>query len=265
MQGIKQILKTSEQFVTNNSPALLTAVGVVGTLSTAVLSARAHVQATDVLRKAEAYQNEDNGTYKDLGPLTFQDKTRLTWKLYIPPVSIAAITCTSIICANRIGTRRAAVLAAAYATSEKAYDEYKDKVIEKFGENKEREVRDEVAADQLKKNPLSQEALASAPEDRDWFYDARCGRYFQSTIEDVKAAQNHINYILNQEGDVSLNTFYSWLGVNTVPDGEELGWRADKGLVELTFSSHLMENGRPATVLNFRLQPIRNYDSAYGA
>lgn len=259
MQNLKHYVRLVEKFTTDNSPALLTAIGVAGTISTALLSGKAHVRATDIRRREQGkYAALD--TRKDV----FKAQAKDVWKVYVPPISVAAVTCTAIVSANRIGTRRTAALAAAYATSEKAFDEYKDKVIEKFGEKDEEKVRDEVAADQLRKNPQSPDVLANADEDdKDWFYDERHGRYFRATRAQVDAAVNQVNHELNINGDVSLNTFYSWLGVNTVPEGEELGWRADKGLVDIHFSSHLRENGRPATVMTFRLQPIRNYDSAY--
>ncbi len=132
----------------SNSPEILTALGVSGVVITAYLVGKASFEASDIIREDESVRV----------PLRIEkplkERTKRVWKLYIPAGTSAAMTVSAIILANRIGTRRAAAMAVAYNISEKAWGEYKDKVVEKIGVNKERSVRDEVAQDRVNANPV---------------------------------------------------------------------------------------------------------------
>jgi hypothetical protein len=263
---IRTIAKRSERFVTDNSPAILTAIGVVGTISTALLTGKAAVKSHELLKEQEAEWERLKGhpTYARDNEVWEERKAKLglVWTVWIPPVASACVTCSAIIFANRIGTRRAAAVATAYAMSEKAFAEYKDKVVETIGKNKEQKVRDDVAQDRVTKNPPSREILMVGG-DESIFYDKYTGRYFKSTMEEVKKAQNHLNHIVLNDGYASLNDFYSWVGLNNTPAGEELGWTSDK-LLEIFFSTTMTEEDKPCIVVEFKTDPIRNYYKVHG-
>lgn len=256
---LRTIAKTGEKFVTDNSPAILTAIGVVGTVTTAILSGRAAVLASNALADAE----NESLPHKELDN---KEKFKLLWPIMLPPVVSGAATCTAIIFANRVGTRRAAAMAAAYATSEKAYSEYRDKVVEKIGRDKEEEVRSEIGRDRLAKNPPSGQLMSNL-EGRALFYDKYTGRPFPSTMETIKSAQNYVNnQLLNGDGYVSLNTFYSWLDLDNVPIGEEVGWTSED-MLDLSFATTMVTYNnmeQAAVVVEFRTEPIRNYWKAHG-
>ena len=116
--------------IEQNSTGILTGVGVAGTISTAVLTARASFKAAEVLR-------EDKERVLPEIDLETRYKIKRVWKLYVPPVAVGIITISSIILANRVAGKQAAALAAAYSVSERALSEYREKVIEKIGESKE--------------------------------------------------------------------------------------------------------------------------------
>src|SRR5690349_5429579 len=97
------------KFTADNSPTILTALGAVGTLTTAYLAGKASFKAAQILDDYDTISIQENRP-----PLDAKDKVAVVWKLYIPAASTAIVTVTSIILANRIGTRRAAALAAAY-------------------------------------------------------------------------------------------------------------------------------------------------------
>lgn len=248
---LHEFAKRAEKFAADNSPAILTAMGVTGTLTTAYLTGKATFKAAELI-------NEEKHAREVIRPVTDREKFELVWKLYIPAASTATLTIACIITANRIGTRRAAAMAAAYSISEKAIAEYKDKVIEKFGESKEREVRDEVAADQVRRNPVGRNEVVITGNGTVLFLDSYSQRYFDSDMESVKHAQNEVNYMVNNNFYASLNDFYDKLGLSRIPIGDEVGWNTD-GLLDIVPTTTVSDDNRPCFVLNFKVDPIRDY------
>lgn len=257
---LRDIIIKTQKIATDNSPAILTAIGVTGTLTTAYLTGKASFKAATILDEAQLEKNGER--YKtDDAPfvrLTTKEKAQLIWQLYIPAVITGTLTCTAVICANRIGSRRTAAMAAAFSLSEKAYDEYKEKVVEQIGKNKERRVRDEIAQDRVDANPPKNQAIIATGKGDILFMDSYSGRPFESTMEDVKAAQNDTNYLVLNDGYASLTDFYNKLGLSSTKISDDLGWNSDK-LLELEFSTTMTDDERPCIVVDFRVAPIRNY------
>lgn len=231
------------RFATDNSPAILSGMAAVGTLTTAYLTGKATLKAADILRDESQH-------------LESREKVALTWKMYMPPASAAVLTIVCIILANRVGTRRAAALAATYAISEKAFSEYKEKVIEKIGAPKEQVVRDEIAQDRVNRHPLSETVIIG--EGSVLCHEAFTGRYFLSSMEELKKAQNDLNYRVLNDYYASLTDLYNLLGLPKTSMSDEVGWNSDQ-LLELNFSTTLSENGRPCLVVDYQAVPIRNF------
>lgn len=243
------IAKKLEKLAVDNSPAILTAIGITGTVTTAYLTGKASVKAHRILEEQR----------KTIDDMTVREETKLVWKVFAPPVVSGAATITCIICATRIGTRRAAAMAAAYSVSEKAWAEYKEKVVEKLGHEKEEKIRAEVAQNRIDKNPVSTREVIITGGGDVLCYDSISGRYFQSNVETLRRAQNDINQQILTDMFASLYDFYNKIGLPTTPYSNEVGWNADV-LLELEFSTVLAEDGRPCISLEYRLFPIRGYD-----
>lgn len=243
--NLGRIARSLSKTVSDNSPVLLTALGVAGVATTAYLTGKATAKAVRVLDKEP---NADT--------LTLKERTLLLWKLYIPAVTTGAATCGSIVLANRIGTKRAAAMAAAFFTSERAFDEYREKVAETIGKKKEQDIRDEINKDAIKNHPIAQTLVVA--ENESVCLDKYTGRVFNADMETLKQAQNDANYQLLNEGFLSLNEFYSKLGLDHIPIGEEVGWNSDK-LMDLLFTSGLNEKGRPILVMDYAVVPVRNF------
>lgn len=252
------LTKQAEKLVADRSPLILTAIGVTGTITTAVLTGKAAVKAhiildTEVYSASTAYDHEN---------ITWRDEVKAVWKVYIPPVTVGALTITSIVLASQIGTRRAAAMAAAYAVSEKAFVEYKEKVVEKIGENKERMVRDDLAQDQVTENPVTKSEIIITGGGGVLCYEPYTGRYFHSDMESLKKAQNDLNYQVLNNYYASLSDFYDLIGLPRTEMSDEVGWNSDE-ILELAFSTVLSDDGRPCISINFKTVPIRNYSRVH--
>jgi len=238
----------------DNSPAILTVIGVAGTVTTAFLTGRASYKMAQVISAEKGHYDQNSEGY----PLTKTDEVKLVWRLYVPAASAAIFTVAAIICANRIGTRRAAAVAAAYALSEKAFNEYREKVLEKIGANKEREVRDELAQDRVAKHPVSASTVVVAAGGNVLCFETHTGRYFRSDIETLRKAQNDLNQRIFSDGYASLTDFYNLIDLAKTDISDEVGWKVDE-LMELEFSTTLAENGQPCLTITYGAMPIRDY------
>src|SRR5687768_2827624 len=124
----RAMLQSAQRFFLANSPSILTAVGTIGVISTAVLATRAGYSSACLL--SEARQPYYRGDEPDLEK---REVLELVWKEFIPPAIVGAVTLTAIIGANHISTRRAAAVAAAFKISERMAEEYRQKVLEHIG------------------------------------------------------------------------------------------------------------------------------------
>lgn len=248
------LVKRAEKLVVDNSPVILSGIGIAGTITTALFAGRASFKAAQVIAEEEREARESTG---DEGYTCHnRRKFDLTWKLYIPAIGTGVLTVASIIAANRIGTRRAAAIAAAYSLSERAFSEYKEKVIETIGQNKEQRVRDDLAQDRVDRNPVKEVIITGAGDVL--CYDSITGRYFQSNVEALRKAQNDINAQILSDMYASLSDFYHVIGLPSTTYSNEVGWNSNT-LLELKFSTVLSEDGRPCISLEYQVYPIRDY------
>ncbi len=251
---LMEMVKRTEKLVINNSPAILTALGVTGTITVAFLTGKATFKAAELIADEEYRIRPLEKNH----PLDNKEKFLIVWKAYIPAAGAVVLTIVCVVYANRIGNRRAAAIAAAYSLSEKAFTEYKEKVVEKLGEHKERAVRDELAQDRVNRNPSSEHEVVITGNGEVLCYDAFTGRYFKSDMETLKKAQNDTNYLVLNDSYASLSDFYNKIDLPTTSYSDEVGWNTDK-LLELNFSTCLSEDGKPCISIDFVVAPVRNY------
>jgi len=244
-----------QKFISDNAPTILTTVGVTGTLVTAYLAGKASFRAAELIaREEEILQRSpfDRPVFK------LQDKVRLVWTLYIPAAATSVTTIVSIIAANRVSDKRAAAMAAAFTISDRAFTEYKEKVFDRLGKGKEQNIRDEIAQDRVNKDPPHESSVIITGSGEVLCYELFTGRYFKSTMENIKKAQNDINHRILTGSSASLSEFYNLMDLPTTAQSDEVGWNLDR-LLELRFSSVLTDDGRPCLSIDYSVVPIRSY------
>lgn len=247
--NLKDIFGRTSKLISDNSPAILTALGVVGTLTTAYLTGKATFKAAELLRNEEKFRNE---------PLPPRDQIENVWRLYIPAAGSAIATISFIISANRVGTRRAAAMAAAFAISERAFDEYREKIVQKIGDRREQGFRDQIAQDRVNRNPPPEDLILLEDGLSVLCCDMFTGRYFLSDMETLRKAENDINFEVNNNYYASLTDFYEAIGIPKTSMSDDFGWNSDK-LLELSFSTALTPSGKPCLTFDFKVMPIRGY------
>lgn len=241
--NIGSIAKIAEKFIIDNSPTVLTAMSAVGTITTAYLAGSAGVQAGRILEQT-------------IDELTLREKAAATWKLFLPAAGTGALTLTAVFSANHISTSRAAGLAAAYSLSERAYSEYRDKMVEKFGQKKEQEARAEIAQEQVSR--LAPSTLIITGTDV-LCHEAFTGRAFSSSVVKLEQAQNAVNRQLNNNDAVSLTEFYHMVGLPPTSFSDEVGWTSRMEMMELKFSGTITADGKPCISFDYNVEPIRDF------
>lgn len=229
--------------VSEKSPEILVGIGLAGMLTSTVLAVKATPKALDIL----AQEDED---------LTNLEKVKKTWKCYIPATIGYCTSAACIIAATSTHNKRNAMLAGAYKLSESALLEYRNKVVEVIGEEKEKEIRDSIAQDRVDTQPV----VTCLGKGDYLCYDMLSGRYFKSDIDKIQKVVNEMNYKLLNDNILSLNEFYYKLGMKATDMGYEQGWDISKGMIEVSFSSILSENDEPCIVMHFDNPPQYGYD-----
>lgn len=243
------------------SPEILTGVGIGGMITTTILAVKATPEA---LRRIEAKKRREHHK-----KLTVIQMVQATWICYIPAGLTGTVSVACLIGASVVNGRRNAALATAYSLTENTLREYRGKVVETIGEKKEEAILDAIDRDRVERNPppantdvLPMTEGAVAPVlCMDGMFP---GRYFHSDVETLRRAQNKLNWQMNNGSEpyISLNEFYMEIGLPTVETGDDLGWRTDRGLIDLRFSSQLVNGRTPCLVMSHNNPPEYGYSDA---
>lgn len=245
---IKKIRDNVVNTISDKSPEILIGFGLAGMLTSTVLAVKATPKALDILAEQEDRE------------LSKVDKVKLTWKCYAPAAIGYCASAACIIGANSVNTKRNAVLAGAYKISESALLEYRDKVKEVIGEEREKEIHAKIAEDRRCKEPENQCNVILTGKGDVLCYDMYSGRYFKSEMDEINAILNELNYKLMQDNLLALNDFYDALGLQPIVTGYDHGWNVDDGLIKIYFTSTLADNGVPCLALHFDNLPRYGYD-----
>lgn len=198
-----------KNFLRRNSSTILTCVGSVGVVATAVMAVKATPKALTLIEKAKEEKGED---------LTKLEVVKVAGPTYIPTVVTGMATIACIFGSNVISRRQQATLMSAYALLDSSYKEYKNKVDELYGEEAGQKVRAEIAKDKYTGD------VTLSDDSTELFYDFYSGRYFESTKEAVALAEYETNRAMIVNCAVGINEFYEFLGLEPLSEYDDIGW-----------------------------------------
>lgn len=206
---MNKLLNGSKLFVRKNASTILTCIGGAGVIATSVLAVRATPKALMLLENAKEEKGES---------LTKMEVVKAAGPAYIPAVLVGMSTIACIFGANALNQQRQAALMSAYALLDNAYQQYKSKVTDLYGEEANLRVREDMAKDKY----AGGNGLPNG--DVILFYDEFSERYFNATMTDILKAEYEVNKKLSNFGEVCLNEFYELVGLIKVDYGDYLGW-----------------------------------------
>lgn len=264
---IKIAAKKTLGVIEQNSPAILTGLGTVGIITTAVFAVQATPKALELI-DAKAHENGFEPEVNDpaygwgLAVLKPVELVQTTWKCYVPAVAMGTVTIACFIGAHKISTTRNAALASLYSLTEKTFKDYRENVIKRLGEKEEKEIHDEVVEKRLVEAPIGEGAVIQGIGGNYLCYDTLTGRYFRSDRESIRSAVNDLNKQLIDEVFVDMNDLYYALGLPQVEIGKQLGWNTDK-MLDIDFVAKVATNGEPCIVLDYIVLPTSDFRRFY--
>lgn len=252
--GLVKVFKNVQTVVKKHQPEILTGLGVAGFVTTTVMAVKATPKALEVLAEIKEDHKDDTDKKEYC-----KDFVKKVVPLYVPSAVVGGLSIGCVICANSINTKRNAALAAAYALSESALTEYKEKVVETIGEKKEKVVREAVAQGRVEKNPIENKEVIYTGDGDTLCMDYFSKRYFKSSIDKLKKVENDLNRRMLLESYVSLNDFYYEIGLSGTKQGDLLGWNIDKGYLKFELDATIVDD-KPCIVLDYKVAPYYDYD-----
>lgn len=260
MKKTELLSKTKRMFniakfkVKKHSPEILIAAGVAGTIASAIMACRATTKISEILETAkedidtihESIENEQisekyspEDAKKDLMIVYTQTGIKLA-KLYAPSIALGAVSIMGVLASNTILRRRNVALAAAYATVDKGFKEYRNRVAERFGEDIEHELRYNIKAKQFEKTVVDEKTgkekknkesadVSELNEYSDYarFFDERSRAWEKNpeyNLTFLNTQQQFANDKLKANGYLFLNDVYDMLDIPRTKAGQIVGW-----------------------------------------
>lgn len=243
---LSSLIGSAKHLLKSNSTTILSALSVSGVVGTVYLTRRATLAEVAIVERDMELRQDENGDVPYLGRMYYP---KLLWKSYIPVAVTATATVGCIIAAQKSGNRRTAAAQAAFAVTERAFSEYRDKVVEEIGEHKERSIRDKLAQDRVDKIPPSEAMLLMSDAGKVIFRENFSGRDFICDMETVRKAVNELNARLLREDYATLDDLYHILGLPQTAQSPYFGWKTPR-LMELSYSTTI-SMGKPVIVFDY--------------
>lgn len=253
MTDLKSIFRDVTRALSDNSPAILTAMGAAGVVTTAVLAAKGAIQADRALDEhREGPFGVDRTRY-----MSRREKFDLTWRYYVPAAVSGTVTVVCIVGSHSINTKRNAAIMGLYTLTDRALTEYQEKTAELFGEGKERSVQDRIAASQVERHPRSQNPTLVTKYGDYLCFDPQTEQYFTGSTEHIRQTVNNLNeHLRTNNTHVTQNKFLQILGRPPVTLGDQIGWTSER-LIRVHFSSTLDDDQNPVLVMHYKAGVIR--------
>lgn len=291
MKSVNGVASKTVMKLKKHSPEILVVAGIAGTVVSAVLACKATTKVAEILDETKGtldtihegmetgaingqeYTTEDGK--KDTVVVYAQTGMKLA-KLYAPAIILGTLSITSILASNNILRKRNVALGAAYAAIDKSFKEYRGRVIERFGEQVDTELKYGIKAKKFeeievdpetgKEKKVKKTVMVADPNlqnDYAVYFDSKSRNYETNPDYNrmfLKAQQAFANDKLQTRGHLFLNEVLDDLDLPRTPAGQIVGWTKDgpDGYVNFRIVEveRETEDGRhePALLLDFNVE-----------
>lgn len=291
MKSVNGVASKAVMKLKKHSPEILVVAGIAGTVVSAVLACKATTKVAEILDETKGtldtihegmetgaingqeYTTEDGK--KDTVVVYAQTGVKLA-KLYGPAIILGTLSITSILASNNILRKRNVALGAAYAAIDKSFKEYRGRVIERFGEQVDTELKYGIKAKKFeeievdpengKEKKVKKTVMVADPNlqsDYAVYFDSKSRNYETNPDYNrmfLKAQQAFANDKLQTRGHLFLNEVLDDLDLPRTPAGQIVGWTKDgpDGYVNFRIVEveRETEDGRhePALLLDFNVE-----------
>lgn len=291
MKSVNGVASKTVMKLKKHSPEILVVAGIAGTVVSAVLACKATTKVAEILDETKGtlgtihegmetgaingqeYTTEDGK--KDTVVVYAQTGMKLA-KLYAPAIILGTLSITSILASNNILRKRNVALGAAYAAIDKSFKEYRGRVIERFGEQVDTELKYGIKAKKFeeievdpetgKEKKVKKTVMVADPNlqsDYAVYFDSKSRNYETNPDYNrmfLKAQQAFANDKLQTRGHLFLNEVLDDLDLPRTSAGQIVGWTKDgpDGYVNFRIVEveRETEDGRhePALLLDFNVE-----------
>lgn len=291
MKSVNGVASKTVMKLKKHSPEILVVAGIAGTVVSAVLACKATTKVAEILDETKGtldtiHEGMETGAIngqeyttdagkKDTVVVYAQTGMKLA-KLYGPAIILGTLSITSILASNNILRKRNVALGAAYAAIDKSFKEYRGRVIERFGEQVDTELKYGIKAKKFeeievdpetgKEKKVKKTVMVADPNlqsDYAVYFDSKSRNYETNPDYNrmfLKAQQAFANDKLQTRGHLFLNEVLDDLDLPRTPAGQIVGWTKDgpDGYVNFRIVEveRETEDGRhePALLLDFNVE-----------
>lgn len=241
-----------------HSPEILVVLGVTGAVVSAVMACKATLKVNEITEQTktdiekihtatEKGVTEAGVTYteedckQDLVKVYVQTGVKFV-KLYGPSVLLGAASVSAILASNNIHRKRNLALAAAYATVDSGFKEYRGRVVERFGKELDNELRYNIKAKEVEETVVDEDGKEQTVKKTIQvvnpnlvsqyarFFDESCPAWEKNAEDNLYfllCQQSQANDVLQSRGHLFLNEVYDMLGLPRTVAGQSVGWVYD--------------------------------------
>lgn len=265
-------MNKATMFLRKHSPEILVFGGVAGTVVGGVMACKATTHLPEVKKKAHARMEamrkekiEDEGERRrSVAKAYFQTGFDYV-KLYAPSCIVGGLSVAGILAGNNILRKRNVALAAAYATLDTSFKQYRARVADRYGEDVEREILYDIHEKKIKEtvtdeNGKTKEVKKSVPvagsiSGYARYFEQGASKAWEPSEEYnlffLNLQQRLANEQLRAHGFLFLNDVYQMLGFDKTKAGQIVGWVYDKNNTDKYKNDNYVD---------FHIQQIRRAD-----
>lgn len=290
----KTLISKMQFNIKKHSPEILISLGVGGVIVSAITACISTTKVKRIMNESKEKIKEihkraaadsefsEQNKKKALTAVYLRTGVKLI-KLYAPSVVLGTFSLTSIVTSNRILRKRSAAIAAAYTAIDQGFKNYRANVVERFGEEvdkelkygiktekvtvkttdpetgKETKVKKEIKVANLGPDGYSEYARLFDSTCKGWTKESEYNHMF------LNMEQSYANDLLVVNGYLFLNDVYDRLGIPRSQAGQVVGWIYDKdnpvgdNYVSFGITDSCIKNGdeyEDAIILDFNVDGV---------
>lgn len=252
-EGLTRTLGKAGLALRKASPEICVGAGIVGVIVSTVLACKQTTKLNDILEKHKKDASEirkfseevksgkcledytDKDRQHDL-TIVYSKTIRDIAKLYFLPAVTMGLSIASIIGGHKILRTRYISVSSALAATDKAFAEYRKRVADILGEDKEKEVRygvkpRETVDDDQKITVVNGIDPGEICSPYAKFFQEGCLNWEkdpEANLTFLRIQESHANNLLRIRGYLLLNDVYDLLGIQRTKAGMVVGWIYDK-------------------------------------
>lgn len=257
MNSVTRTLNKTGLKLKKHSPEILVGAGIVGAVASGVMACKATLKIDDVLAETKDSLEKINGYVEENGysekytETDYKKDLTISYakggmelvKLYAPAIALGTLSITAILAGHHILRKRNVALAAAYTAIDSSFKQYRNRVVEKFGEELDKELKYGIKAKEIEETVVNEDGTETTIKktvnvadplnvsEYAKFFDDGCKGWTKDpdfNLMFLRDQQKYANLLLKQKGHLFLNEVYDLLGIPRTTAGQVVGWLYDE-------------------------------------